>query len=270
MKKLVVIQARVGSTRLPGKVLMPLAGRPALERLIERVRAARALFELCVATTTEAADEPIRELCQRLSVNCLSGHPTDLLGRHVQAGRRAGADAIVKIPSDCPLIDPAAIERVLGAFDSARGGCDLATNLCPPSWPDGNDIEVIPRDVLERAFREARRPLEREHTTPFIWDQPDRFRILNVRWEAGRDLSRSHRFTLDYAEDYAFISAVYDALHDDARPVFPLSSILGLLEQRPELLSLNARWAGNSWQRKHVGELRSVRLSDDGISWVGA
>lgn len=257
MRKVIVVQARLGSTRLPGKVMLPLAGKPVLERQIERIRAARSRFELCVATTTDASDEPIRELCRRLDVDCLSGHPTDLLARHVAVGRRVKADAIIKIPSDCPLIDPAAIDRVLGAFESDRGLCDLATNLCPGTWPDGNDVEVIPRDVLEWADREATRPVEREHTTPFIWDQPDRFRILNVRWETGLDYSSTHRFTLDYIEDYAFVCAVYAALCTPEQPVFPLASILELLERRPELRDANARFLGTSWQTKRAAELRS-------------
>jgi spore coat polysaccharide biosynthesis protein SpsF len=259
MKKVIAIQARLGSTRLPGKVLLPLAGEPALARQIERIRAARSRFELCVATTTEASDEPIRELCRQLDVDCLSGHPTDLLARHVAVGRRVKADVVVKIPSDCPLIDPEAVERVLAAFDEDSGRCDLATNLCPGTWPDGNDVEVVPLDVLERAEREAIRPVEREHTTPFIWDQPERFRILNVRWESGLDYSATHRFTLDYVEDYAFISAVYAALCTPEQPLFPLSSILELLERRPELRDSNARLLGTSWQATRAAELRSSR-----------
>jgi spore coat polysaccharide biosynthesis protein SpsF len=257
MRTVIVVQARLGSTRLPGKVLLPLAGQPALARQLERIRAARSRFELCVATTTHASDEPIRELCRRLDVDCLSGHPTDLLARHVAVGRRLKADAVVKIPSDCPLIDPDAIDRVLTAFDGAAGHCDLATNLCPGTWPDGNDVEVVPFDVLERAEREATRAVEREHTTPFIWDQPERFRILNVRWETGLDYSNTHRFTLDYAEDYAFISAVYAALCTPLQPVFSLASILELLERCPELRDSNARLLGTSWQTMRAAELRS-------------
>jgi spore coat polysaccharide biosynthesis protein SpsF len=287
-KTLVVVQARTGSTRLPGKVLLPLAGRPLLARLLERVRAARTPFALVVATTTEAADEPVRELCRglgHLDVDCFSGHPTDLLDRHYQAALAAGAEVVVKIPSDCPLVDPAAIDRVLAFYFAQPERWDYVSNLHPPSWPDGNDVEVMPIAALAAAWREAARPHEREHTTPFLWDQPERFRVGNVTLdggprrpgdggeesrhrgdgaagedggEGGRDLSLSHRFTIDYAADYDFLRAVYDALWTPARPVFGLDEVLALLAARPEILAINARYAGVNWYRHHLGELRTV------------
>jgi len=258
-KTLVVVQARTGSTRLPGKVLLPLAGRPLLARMLERVRAARTPFALVVATTTEAADEPVRELCRglgHLDVDCFSGHPTDLLDRHYQAALAAGAEVVVKIPSDCPLVDPAAIDRVLGLYFAHPERFDFVSNLHPPSWPDGNDVEVMPIAALAAAWREAERPHEREHTTPFLWDQPERFRVGNVTF--GRDLSLSHRFTIDYAADYDFLRAVFDALWTPARPVFGLDEILALLAAHPEILAINARYAGVNWYRHHLGELRTV------------
>ena len=242
--RLVVVQARTGSTRLPGKVLLPLAGRTVLERQLERIQAAPAFFELVVATTTLPADDAIVALCRRAGVRWFRVHPTDLLDRHVRAARAAGADVVVKIPSDCPLIDPAAIARVLGA----HGPEDYTSNLHPPTWPDGNDVEVMTRAALEQAWLEADRGHEREHTTPFLWSRPDRFRVGNVRWETGRDLSRSHRFTLDHVEDYHLVSAIHDALGPG---IFPLAAILELLEARPELLALNARFAGQTWMDAH-------------------
>lgn len=267
MKIVIVIQARMGSTRLPGKVLLPLAGEPLLARMLERVSVAAEADELCIATTTAAEDEPIRQLGRRLGVRVESGHPTDLLDRHYQAGLATGADAVVKIPSDCPLIDPGVIDVVLGRFRQEAGKYDFVTNLHPPSWPDGNDVEVMPLSILELAWREARRPFEREHTTPFIWDQPERFRLLNVPSPLAEDLSRTHRFTIDLPEDYAFISRVYDLLWTPRRPVFGLSQILQLLRDEPSLLALNARWAGRSWHLAHVEELRTLQLGAAGLTW---
>src|SRR5262247_3949298 len=125
MRTVVVVQARTGSTRLPGKVLLPLAGRPLLSRMLERVAAAQTPFELLVATSVEAQDDAIRALCAEEGVRCESGHPTDLLGRHVQAARAAGAEVVVKIPSDCPLIDPEVVDHVLGAWTSREGRLDF-------------------------------------------------------------------------------------------------------------------------------------------------
>jgi spore coat polysaccharide biosynthesis protein SpsF len=258
MKVLVVIQARMGSSRLPGKVLLPLAGQPLLARMLERVCAASEPDDVCVATTTGAIDDPIRELGRRSGVRVESGHPSDLLDRHIAAARAASADVVVKVPSDCPLIDPQVIDRVLGAFRQSTGHYDFVTNLQPPSWPDGNDVEVMPTEVLEQAWREATRPFEREHTTPFIWDQPERFRVLNVLSPLGRDLSKTHRFTIDHPEDYRLIARIYDELYHPERPVFSLEAILELCSAQPELLLYNARWLGRSWHDAHRGELRTL------------
>lgn len=267
MKTVVVVQARMGSRRLPGKVLLPLAGRPLLERMLQRLLAARFPFQVCVATSTAAEDEPIRQLCRRLAVACVSGHPTDLLARHVQAGRALGADVVAKIPSDCPLIDPAVVDRVLEHYAALAQQLDFVTNLHPPSWPDGNDVEVMSMRMLELAAAEATRPFEREHTTPFIWDRPTRFRIGNVSWGAGRDLSKTHRFTIDYPEDYEFIARVYDELCTSGRPIFGLADILALLAQKPELMRLNARWAGQSWHLAELASLQNVSLGPSGLEW---
>jgi spore coat polysaccharide biosynthesis protein SpsF len=262
---LLVVQARMGSSRLPGKVLLPLAGKPLLERQLQRLLAARFPFQLCVATSSAAEDEPIRQLGKRMAVPVISDHPTDLLARHLAAARAFDAEVIVKIPSDCPLIDAAVVDEVLDFFVAHRADYDFVTNLHPPSWPDGNDVEVMPRRVLEIAAAEAQRPFEREHTTPFIWERPERFRIGNVRWGDGRDLSRSHRFTLDYPEDYALISGVYDELCTAARPLFGLSEILALLAQRPELADINRRWRGHSWQLGALGDLRRTSIEQLGL-----
>lgn len=258
MKTLVVIQARTGSSRLPGKVLLPLAGAPLLLRMVERVRSARTPFELVVATTTDPADDPIVELCRGASVPVFRGDPTDLLDRHNSAAVAARADAIVKIPSDCPLIDPACIDRVVGTFLSSPDRWDFVSNLHPQSWPDGNDVEIFTMDALALAHREATRPHEREHTTPFLWDQPERFRIGNVSWETGGDLSMSHRFTIDYPEDYELIREVYEALWTPSRPIFSLSDILRFLEAHPEVHRINARFNGVNWYRHHPDELRTI------------
>ncbi len=258
MKTVVVIQARTGSSRLPGKVLMPLAGKSLLERMVERVRAARTPFSVVVATTQDASDDPIAALCDSTGIPCYRGHPTDLLDRHYRAALAHGADVIAKIPSDCPLIDPAVIDRVLGVFLAAPEAYDFVSNLHPPTYPDGNDVEIMPSRILEIAWREADRDFEREHTTPFLWEHPERFRLANVIWETGMDYSMSHRFTIDYPEDYEFIRAVYDRLWTPERPVFSLGDILDLLREQPEIMALNARYAGVNWYRHHLQDLKTI------------
>ncbi|HKV41276.1 MAG TPA: glycosyltransferase family protein [Blastocatellia bacterium] len=258
MKLLVVIQARTGSTRTPNKVLLPLAGKPLLQRMIERVQAARSDFDIVVATTTHFRDDPIRELCRAIDVKCFSGHPTDLLDRHYKAALDHGADAVAKIPSDCPLIDPAIVDKVLCRYLSAWNRFDYVSNLHPATYPDGNDVEVMGMSALERAWVEALRPLEREHTTPFLWERPERFYIGNVEWETGLNCSMSHRWTIDYLEDYEFIKSVYDELWCAASPIFTMQEILALLKRRPDVAALNARYVGVNWYRNHLADLRTV------------
>lgn len=259
MKIVGVIQARVGSTRLPGKVLLPLGGRPVLERMLERVARADVLDEIVVATTRLGTDDSIRWLAQALGVRCVSGHPTDLLDRHRQAAQAADADAVVKIPSDCPLIDPAVIDQTVGFFRDQHPRYQFVSNLQPPTWPDGNDVEVFTRELLEETWREASRPFEREHTTPFMWDQPERYRVGSVVWPAGLDLSASHRLTLDYAEDYALITAVFQALQRSDARCFTVEEIVAHLDAHPEVKALNAAHLGSSWMAKHADELRTLR-----------
>jgi spore coat polysaccharide biosynthesis protein SpsF len=236
MKILVVVQARTSSTRLPGKVLLPLAGKPLLVRMLERVKGAGTPFDLCVATTTDPSDDVVASLARDAGVGSVRGHPTDLLDRHVQAARAAGADAVVKVPSDCPLIDPRVIDLVIGTF-LEDPTCDYVSNLHPATWPDGYDVEVVTRRALEIAYREATRPHEREHTTPFLWDRPERFRLKNVIHD--RDLQMSHRLTIDYPEDYELVRRIFEALHREGAPPFGLDEIVAYLEAHPEVHEIN-------------------------------
>ena len=258
MRIVAVVQARMGSSRLPGKVARPVLGATLLERMLERVAAARTLDEVVVATTRRPEDEAIVQICRPLRVPVYAGHPTDLLDRHLQAARAIGAEVLVKIPSDCPLIDPRIIDRVVGFYRDHADRFDFVSNLHPASYPDGNDVEVVPLAVLEEADRHARKPHEREHTTPFVWDQPERFRIGNVVWESGLDYSMSHRFTVDYPEDLAFVQAVFEELYQPAEAPFTLESILSLLQTRPDIFELNRQLAGVNWYRHHLAELRTV------------
>jgi spore coat polysaccharide biosynthesis protein SpsF len=257
VKIVAVIQARTASTRLPKKVLLPVTGRPLLELMLNRVKAAQQIDEVVVATTTAAADESIRAVTAHARVACVSGHPTDLIDRHLQAAEATGADVVVKIPSDCPLIDPRVIDEVVGIYRRHYQRCDFVSNLHPATWPDGNDVEVMPRHVLEQAWREAARPFEREHTTPFIWDRPERFRLANVTAPDGRDRSRSHRLTLDYQEDYALISAVFQAFSRPEPSTFSVEEVVAFLDAHPEISGLNARYRGTGWVDQHRHELKN-------------
>jgi spore coat polysaccharide biosynthesis protein SpsF len=255
---LTLIQARRGSSRLPDKVSLDLCGRPLLVRQVERVQRAKLVGRVAVITTTDASDDALVELCQQYGIEVFRGSALDLLDRHYQAALHFGeTEGVVKIPSDCPLIDPAIIDKVLGVYKETAGQYDFVSNLHPATYPDGNDVEAMTFAALETAWHEAQRPLEREHTTPFFWENPDRFRLANVTWETGLDYSMSHRLTIDYPADYEFIKAVYEALYPTDSN-FGLDEILTLLKQRPDIYALNADLAGVNWYRNHLDELKTV------------
>ena len=255
---LTLIQARRGSSRLPDKVRLDLCGQPLLLRMVERVQRARLAGTVAVITTADPADDALVEMCETHNIKVFRGSGPDLLDRHYQAARHFGeTQAVVKIPSDCPLIDHAVIDRVLGFYLDHEGQFDFVSNLHPATYPDGNDVEVMTLPALETAWREARRPLEREHTTPFFWENPGRFRLANLTWETGLDYAMSHRFTIDYPADYDFIRAVYEELYP-ANPAFGLADILRLLAEKPGIFALNADLAGVNWYRHHLDELKTV------------
>jgi spore coat polysaccharide biosynthesis protein SpsF len=229
-----------------------LYGTTVLGELIARVQSARFTQKVVVATTTESWDDVIVRLCREAGVAFFRGHPHDLLDRHYRALQSFPADAVVKIPSDCPLVDPRVIDKVLGFFVDHPGRYDYVSNLHPQSYPDGNDVEIMTAEALAVAYREARRAIDREHTTPFLWDQPHRFRLGNLSWERGHDYSLTHRWTLDYWEDYQFIRAVHAELHSRER-FFGVDEILELLQARPTLRRINERHLGDMWYFRQGG-----------------
>ena len=254
-KVVTVIQARSLSTRLPGKIFLPLLGVPLLVRMVDRVRAAKLTGEVVVATTIDPVDDRTYELCRTHSIACFRGHPTDLLDRHYQCAKTYRADVVLKIPSDCPLVDPEIIDRVIGMF--LQDDVDFVSNLHPASYPDGQDVEVFSLAALERAWSEATLDFEREHTTPFIWEHPEHFRVRNVIWETGLDMSMTHRLTIDYPEDYEAVRRIFERLFPE-RSNFGLAEIMDLLQMEPAIKLVNSRFAGVNWYRHHLRSLRTI------------
>ena len=257
IKIITVIQARLGSTRLPRKVMLPLAGKPLLLRMTERVLASPLSGQVVIATTTNTEDDEIYNLCISNNLDVFRGNPEDLLDRHYKAALKYNADAVVKIPSDCPLIDPKIISKVINFFLDNSDQFDFVSNLHPASYPDGNDIEIMKIDSLKNAWENAKKNMEREHTTPYIWENPDKYRIGNLLWETGMDYSMSLRFTIDYLEDYLFIKQIYDELYEQNN-LFSLKDILKLLEDKPEIKKINEKYNGVNWYRDHLNELKTI------------
>lgn len=257
MNIVTVIQARTGSSRLPGKVMMPLAEAPLIVRMVERVTMSKLAGKIVVAITDESSDDILEKICKENNFLVYRGSTEDLLDRHYQAAKILNADAVVKIPSDCPLIDAKVIDKVIGFFLEHSSDYHFVSNLHPATYPDGNDVEIMHFNVLEDAWKNAKRKLEREHTTPYIWENPDKFRIGNVEWETGLNYSMTHRFTIDYPEDYEFIKRVYDELYHK-NPRFRLNDILQLLEEKPEIKKINEKYLGVNWYRNHLNELKTI------------
>ena len=231
-----VIQARCGSARLPGKVLLPLAGQPVLAHVVHAVRSASLVDDVIVATTVSPVDDDLVPLARRLDVRLHRGSEQDVLQRFVDAVAGDAADAVVRHVADAPLVDPAIIDTVIGHY--LRGGCDYAASMLERSWPRGVESEVISREALEQSARDGVRPEDREHVTVHVRSHPDRFRLRNVR-ALPQETWPELRLTLDTDADYSLLQAVFDELHQPGR-VIRIGRVIDWLRTRPDLVALNA------------------------------
>ncbi len=224
----------MGSTRLPGKVMLPLGDKPMLVRVIERLRYVESLADVVVATGDLPANDPIRSLCRDEGITCFSGSEADVLDRYFQAAVQVGADPVLRVTSDCPLVDPVVVGRALDAYEARRH--EIVYLGLDSSFPEGLSVEVIAFEALATTWREARLPSEREHVTPFIWKQPGRFpqgRISNPA-----PVSHEH-WSVDYPQDYQFVKTIYAALDRPGRP-FGMDETLSYLDANPDLRLLVA------------------------------
>ncbi len=237
-----VVQARMGSTRLPGKVLADLGGAPLLARMIERLGAARTLEAVVVATTTLAADAPVRALAADLGVGCFAGPEDDVLARYAGAAREFAADPVVRLTADCPLIDPALVDRCVEAF-FATPGCDYAA--LGGEFPDGLDTEVIGAAALRHADADARLASEREHVTPYVKKHPELFRSTTVPFPA---VLGARRWTVDEPRDLELVRAIWARLYRPGE-VFSWQAIEALLVREPALAAINAGIERNAGYR---------------------
>lgn len=234
MNTVIVVQARMGSTRLPGKVLKQVRGKPLLEYLVERLRRVRLADAFVVATTIEPADAAIVAECERLGVRYTRGPELDVLARYHDAAIAHQAALVVRVTSDCPLIDPAVIDAAIGLY---RGGqYDYVSNALRPGYPLGMAVEVFPFALLDQARREAVAPAEREHVTPFFYLRPERYRIGHLRNRT--DLS-AERWTVDTEQDFALVSRMIEAIAD-TDPAAGMDQLAALLDRHPDWRAMNA------------------------------
>ncbi len=247
-----VLQARVSSTRLPGKVLLPVLGEPMIARQIERVRRATMLDGLVVATSIDPSDHPLAELCHRLGVDCFRGSLDDVLERFLGAVRGRGADHIVRLTGDCPLADPGVIDDLIRLH--LAGDFDYSTNAIPPTFPDGLDAEAARISALQRAGYEAASGTEREHVTQYLVRHPEIFTRGTL--ESAEDYS-AMRWTVDERADLDFVREVYAALYPK-NPAFSWRDVHSLLAAKPELSTINTGFARNEGLAKSEADDRRM------------
>ncbi len=232
MKTVAIIQARMGSTRLPGKVMLEIAGRPMLDCVVSRVEKSRTIDDVLIATTTSDTEEPILELCERSNWDYYRGEEHDVLDRYYRAAMECGAETVVRVTSDCPLIDPGLIDKVVETYYSAE--VDYASNNLPPrTYPRGLDAEVMSFEVVKQAWKRDHNPDWREHVTPYIYRNPDEFSLIAVR----NDVDYSyHRWTVDTESDLELVRKIFGVFQGLD---FSWLDVVSLLEDNPKWLEIN-------------------------------
>tara|TARA_B100000949_G_C14227635_1_gene427448 strand:+ start:377 stop:1117 length:741 start_codon:yes stop_codon:yes gene_type:complete len=231
------IEARMGSSRLPGKVLADIGGVPALTRLIRRLRQCRALDEMVLATTTSPKDDELVHWAQSNNVPVFRGSEEDVLARVVGAHQMMGSDIVVEVTGDCPLLDPTVID--LGIETYFANDCDVVTNARVPSYPQGADVQVFQLQALSQVADSVWDPAVREHVSLYFYENKERYKIIHLIapqiWKA-----ENLRLQLDYPEDLEFIRAVYSRLEPQYGDSFAIHDILNLLKHEPALREINA------------------------------
>jgi len=246
MKVVAILQARVSSSRLPNKVLLPILGLPMLQHQVERVLQSKAIDKLVIATSDHKSDDAIEKLANEMNVSCFRGCLNDVLDRFYNASLEYPSEHIVRLTGDCPLIDAAVIDQVIEYHLDSES--DYTSNVSPPTFPDGLDVEVIKASVIYEAWSNARLLSEREHVTPYIRKQTQDYRISN--YQNTSDLS-VHRWTVDEAEDFEFVTEVYRHLYP-VNKAFKMEDVLLLLENIPNIYEANQKYTRNEGYAKSL------------------
>lgn len=229
-----IVQARMGSTRLPGKVLLPILGQPMLALQLERIAAARLVDRVVIATSGHPSDLAVQQFAQIKGIFCIRGAVDDVLDRYHQAAKRTQSEHVVRLTGDCPLIDPDIIDAVVRSH--IKDNNDYTSNVHPPTFPDGMDVEVMSFAALDEAWSYADKPSEREHVTSYFRRSLDHMQLGNVSHET--DLSQL-RLTVDEAEDFEVVKTVFEGLVAQGTK-FSLADIVAFLEQNPAVSAQNA------------------------------
>jgi len=241
MKVIAAIQARMASTRLPGKVMKEILGRPVIWHIFSRLKQAKLVNQIIIATSNNPDDKVIAGFAKANAIDCYTGSENDIVDRLYQPMKQFKADAIVRITADCPLADPGIVDKVTGLFLDAKGGYDYVSNINPPTFPDGLDTEIFSFTALERVWHETKTPFEREWIAANFFEHPEKFRLGNVTNDS--DLSHM-RWTVDYQDDFDFVMEIYKRLYRPDK-TFLMEDVLDLLKKYPELSKINQSHARN-------------------------
>lgn len=251
-----IIQARMGATRLPGKVLLDLEGTTVLEHVINRVKASKLVDLVVVATTVDKKDLKIAALCAELGVSVYCGSEADVLDRYYQAAKLFKAENVVRITADCPVMDPQVIDEVLALH--LRTKADYTSNTLKETYPDGQDVEVFTFEALKYAWKHARLASEREHVTPFVRKHSELFTYATLEYK--EDLSNK-RWTLDNAEDFEFLKQVYKHLYLKNN-LFGMDDLLALVKEKPDIEMINQHIVRNAGFKKSLKEDKLLEIDD--------
>lgn len=239
MKKVVIIQARMGSTRLPGKVMVKIKGMTVLAHIVERIRCCKNVDDIIIATSLNKNDDLIVKECSNIGVNYFRGSEQDVLSRYYHTAKQSNADLIVRITADCPLIDFTIIDNMIIEFieKDTLNNIDYMSNfdVVKNTFPRGMDVEIIKACALEKTYRDAKESYEREHVTPYIYNNPDKFNLIG--YSNNEDLSK-YRFTLDTKEDLQLIKVIYDNLYEDNN-IFSMNDIIDFINKNPQVVRIN-------------------------------
>ena len=244
MNVVAIVQARMDSKRLPGKVLELIENKPLLWHIVTRLKACRSIHRIIVATSIERSDDPIAEFCQKYAIPCFRGNKDNVLDRYYQAARQERADTIVRITGDSPLIDPSFTDRTVQHYMENRDVLDYVSNAQPPTFPDGLDTEVFSFTALERAWKRATAAYQKEHVTPIIIESSD-FKKGVIK--NATDLSHL-RWCVDEPQDLVFVRSVYRELYNGR--MFGMDDVLELLKRKPELQNINNSISRNQGFKK--------------------
>jgi len=252
-----IIQARMGSSRLPGKILLNGYNKPFLFHLIERIKKSKKINNIIVATTKNKLDDIIYNLCKKNKIEVYRGNEKNVLSRYFKCAKKYKISTIIRITSDCPLIDYQMIDKMIGNYENSN--YDFYGNTHPPSFPDGYDIEIFSYESLKRSYYNSKDLFQKEHVTPYIWDNPDKFKIGN--YNINKNYYNNFRLTLDFIEDFYVISHIYNSIYPKNK-FFKFSDVINFLKKNKNILKINKKYIKVNWYSKHINKLKTISKND--------